>query len=74
MDKKDIDAQILKGLSGKKKEDFKAGLRNMGLPDQETRSALRTSFKRLCPNATEQELDIMVSGEAPQDNKPEWGS
>lgn len=53
---------IAQRLKGQAKEDFKTGLGMIGYPDVETRAALRESFKRLHPNATEEQLDIMVRG------------
>jgi hypothetical protein len=38
----------------------------------EANEGLKAAFKRLRPDATERELDVMVSGKAPQDDKPEW--
>jgi hypothetical protein len=69
MGKKDINAEILASLSGKEKEDFKRGLQLLGIPDPESRAALRDAFKRANPNASEKELDIMVNGKAPPENK-----
>lgn len=40
------------------------------LPDD--KAALKTSFKRLKPTATDKELDIMVSGKLPIEPHPEW--
>ena len=70
-----IDSQnleILAKLDGQAKEDFRAGLHNLAMADPEAKAALRNSFKRLKPNAMEREIDIMVAGETPQDNKKEW--
>jgi hypothetical protein len=61
--------KVLQGLSGQAREDFKAGLRNLGYADPEVKAALTESFKRLHPNATERELDIMVTGKVPPENK-----
>ena len=36
---------------------------------EEKRQTLRNSFKRLKPDATDRELDIMVSGKVPQEKK-----
>ena len=69
MDKKDINAEIMQNLKGEEREDFKRGLHSFGIPDPESRAALRDAFKRLNPNATERECDIMVNGKAPPENK-----
>ena len=64
-----VNTEILAKLDGQAKEDFNAGLHNLGMDDPEAKAALRNSFKRLKPNATERELDIMVTGKAPPENK-----
>ena len=55
MDKKDINAGILKSLSGKEKEDFKAGLKALHIRDPEDFEALKQAFIRsgLSPEAAE---------------------
>ena len=68
----DLNREILAGLSGKEKEDFERGLHNMGMTNPDDRDALRAAFKRLRPDATERELDIMVSGKASQEGKSGW--
>lgn len=67
-----LNAEILAGLTGKERENFEKGLRKLGMANPANRDALRAAFRRLNPNATERDLDIMVSGKAPQDNKQEW--
>ncbi len=68
-----LNAEVLAGLTGKERENFEKGLRKLDMANPANRDALRVAFKRLKPDATERELDIMVSGKAPQDNKQEWG-
>ncbi len=58
----DLNLEILAGLSGKEKEDFKRGLRIAGIPDPEGRAALRESFRRLHPEWTEAQLEVAVKG------------
>ena len=70
MDNQDrVNAEIMQNLTGEEKETFKRGLQSIGIPDPESRAALRASFKRANPNASERELDIMVTGKAPPENK-----
>lgn len=64
-----INLEIMQHLTGQEKEDFRQGLRLAGMPDPESRAALRDSFKRANPNALEKDLDIMVNGKAPPENK-----
>jgi len=63
--------KLMESMSEKERADFEAGLKALNMANPADRAALRESFKRLRPDATERELDIMVSGEAPPDN-PEW--
>ncbi len=67
----EVNSKILEGLSGKEKQDFEAGLRNLNMASPTDRIALREAVKRLRPDFSESQLDIMVSGEAPPD-KQEW--
>lgn len=67
-----VNLEIMQNLTGQDRENFERGLRNMGMTNPVAKADLRASFKRFKPNATDRELDIMVSGEAPQDSKPEW--
>jgi hypothetical protein len=62
-----LTAEHLAGLTGQDREDYLRGLQKVGLPNPEARMALIAAFKRLRPDATERELDIMVSGKAPRD-------
>jgi len=64
-----VNLEILAKLDGQAKEDFRAGLHNLAMADPETKAALRGAFNRLRPNASERELDIMVTGKAPPENK-----
>lgn len=61
--------KMMAGLSGEEKENFKRGLYNLGIPDPEDRAALRDAFKRGNPNASEKQLDIMVNGKTPPENR-----
>lgn len=72
MTNKDIDAEVMAGLSGEERANFKKGLASLGMVDPEDRAALRASFKRSRPDASERELDILVTGQVPKDNKREW--
>ena len=67
-----VNLETLQSLTGKDRENFIAGLRNMGITNPEGKADLRAAFKRYNPNATDRELDIMVSGKTPQDTEPEW--
>ncbi|MFC1980258.1 hypothetical protein ACFLVS_05375 [Chloroflexota bacterium] len=67
----ELNAKILEGLSGKAKEDFEAGSKALNMANPADRIALREAVKRLRPDFTSAQLDIMVSGEAPPD-KQEW--
>jgi len=66
-----VNLEIMQNLTGEKKENFKQGLHLLGFPDPESRAALRDAFKRANPNATEKQLDIMVTGKASPE-KREW--
>jgi len=55
-----VNEEILKKLQGQDKKEFKQGLRSLDLPDPE----LKAAFKRLCPDASEREIDIMVNPDA----------
>ncbi|MGA2669914.1 MAG: hypothetical protein ABSF21_00630 [Dehalococcoidia bacterium] len=52
---RDINAEILKNLSGQEKDDLKQGLRNLGMRDPEAFEALKKSFETLglSPKAAE---------------------
>lgn len=65
----EVNSRILQGLSRKERVNFEAGLKALNMANPADRVALRESFKRLCPDATERELDIMVSGEVPPDKQ-----
>ena len=67
-----VNLETLQNLTGKDRENFERGLRNLGMTNPADKADLRTAFKRYKPNATDRELDIMASGEAPEDSKPEW--
>jgi len=67
-----VNAEILAKLDGQERADFERGLRNIGMDNPADKAALRAAFKRFRPDATDQELDIMVSGKAPKPDKPEW--
>lgn len=67
----DLNARILEGLSGQEKRDFEAGLEALNMANPADRIALREAIKRLRPDFTEAQIDIMVSGEAPP-HKQEW--
>jgi hypothetical protein len=56
-------------MDGQAKEDYKRGLRVLGIADPEAKASLRAAFKRLKPDSTDKELDIMVDGKAPRENK-----
>lgn len=57
----DVNAEILASLTGKEREAFKRGLRNVGQPDPE-RATLKQSFKRL--GMSDQEAEIAAKGRA----------
>ncbi len=61
---------ILGGLSGKAKEDFEAGLRDLNMANPADREALRESFKRSNPDWTEVQLDTAVDGRFPPAKVP----
>ena len=67
-----VNLEIMQNLTEKDKEDFIAGLRDLGMTNPVDKADLRAAFKRLTPNATDRELDIMVAGETPGDTKREW--
>ena len=67
----ELNARILEGLSDEAKRDFKAGLTLLNMDSPADRVALREAIKKLRPDFTEEQIDIMVSGEAPPD-KQEW--
>lgn len=55
----DLNEEILSKLEGEAKRAFKQGLSDLQLPGSE----LRTAFKRLLPNKSDFELDILVNPE-----------
>ncbi len=59
----ELNAKILEGLSGKEKEDFLTGLKALNMANPADRIALRESVKRLCPDFSEDQIDIFVAGE-----------
>lgn len=59
----EVNAEILKGLSGKEKEDFEAGLKALNMAKPADREALRESIRRARPDFTEAQIDIFVEGE-----------
>lgn len=67
----EVNAKVLKGLSGQAREDFEAGLRNLNMANPADREALRESIRKLRPDFSEAQIDIMVSSKAPPDNQ-EW--
>jgi hypothetical protein len=52
----EVNEAILKQLQGQEKTDFEKGLKDLGLPGSE----LRVAFKKLLPNKSDREIDIMV--------------
>jgi len=64
-----VNLEIMQNLTGEEKENFKRGLHNLGIPDPEDKAALRDAFKRVNPNASEKQLDILVTGKVPPENK-----
>ncbi|HUU63187.1 MAG TPA: hypothetical protein VMX96_04615 [Dehalococcoidia bacterium] len=67
----EINSKILEGLSGKEKEYFLAGLRNLNMSNPADREALRESIRKARPDFTPEQVEIFVTGEAPPD-KQEW--
>jgi len=53
----EVNEEILSKLEGQDKKAFEQGLKDLKLPG----SDLRAAFKRLRPDATEKELDIMIN-------------
>ena len=65
----ELNAKILKGLSGKEKEDFLAGLALLNMDNPTDRVALREAIKRLRPDFTPEQIEIFVEGRV----KPDTG-
>jgi hypothetical protein len=67
----EVHLRMMEGMTEEEKRDFAAGLNYMGISNPVDRVALREAWKRLRPDASEEELEILVTGKAPQENK-EW--
>lgn len=67
-----VNLETMQNLRGEDRANFERCLRNLGMTNPGGKADLRAAFKQFRPDATDRELDIMVSGEAPQDSKPEW--
>jgi hypothetical protein len=57
---RDINAEILEGLSGQEKEDFLAGLKALNMANPEDKATLRESVKRLHPEWTKAQVDVFM--------------
>jgi len=58
----EVNSKILEGLTGKEKQDFEAGLRNLNMANPADRVALRESIKRMRPDFSEAQIDIFIAG------------
>lgn len=60
----ELNAKVLEGLSGEEKEEFLTGLKALNMANPTDRIALRESVRRLCPDFSEEQIDIFVAGRA----------
>jgi len=67
-----VNLETMQSLTGKPRENFERGLRNLGMTNPAGKADLRAAFKRLKPDASDRELAIMVLGEPPQDTELPW--